>query len=77
VGIAPDRREDIAKALHQGLSVADMVLVSGGVSVGDYDLTAAACRMAGAEVLCERLDQRRGRGLPLRQKTASADRTAR
>jgi len=37
LGIAKDRREELAGKIQQGL-VADLLLTSGGVSVGDYDL---------------------------------------
>jgi molybdopterin molybdotransferase len=37
LGIAKDRREDLTARIQQGL-VADLLVTSGGVSVGDYDL---------------------------------------
>jgi len=37
LGIARDRREELAAKIQQGL-VADLLVTSGGVSVGDYDL---------------------------------------
>ncbi|MBI4495851.1 MAG: molybdopterin molybdotransferase MoeA [Deltaproteobacteria bacterium] len=37
LGIAKDRREDLAQKIRAGL-VADLLLTSGGVSMGDYDL---------------------------------------
>ena len=37
LGIAKDRREELSNKIQQGL-VADILLTSGGVSVGDYDL---------------------------------------
>jgi molybdopterin molybdotransferase len=37
LGIAKDRREELNAKIRQGL-VADLLLTSGGVSVGDYDL---------------------------------------
>ena len=37
LGIAKDRREELRAKIQQGL-VADLLLTSGGVSVGDYDL---------------------------------------
>jgi molybdopterin molybdotransferase len=37
LGIAKDRREELTTKIRQGL-VADLLLTSGGVSVGDYDL---------------------------------------
>jgi molybdopterin molybdotransferase len=43
---APDRLEDIVATLEQALR-ADVVITSGGVSVGDYDLVAEAFAQAG------------------------------
>jgi molybdopterin molybdotransferase len=37
MGVVRDRREDIAAAFRQGAAVADVLLTSGGVSVGDAD----------------------------------------
>lgn len=37
MGVVRDRREDIADAFRQGAAVADVLLTSGGVSVGDAD----------------------------------------
>jgi len=42
LGILPDRREAIAAALARAAAEADLVLSSGGVSVGDADHTRAA-----------------------------------
>lgn len=47
----PDRTEDICKGILEGLSRCDALILTGGVSVGDYDLTPAAMEMAGAELL--------------------------
>ena len=38
LGIASDRREEIAAAIARGLRAADVLLSSGGVSMGDLDL---------------------------------------
>ena len=37
LGIVPDRPEELTKAISQALTSADLVLSTGGVSVGDYD----------------------------------------
>ncbi|MGE5591186.1 MAG: gephyrin-like molybdotransferase Glp [Bacillota bacterium] len=42
LGILPDRYEDVAEALRLAASRADLVLVSGGSSVGTRDVTARA-----------------------------------
>lgn len=51
LGTARDRAEEIATFLERGLAVADLVLSTGGVSVGDYDLVRQAYRLLGAEEL--------------------------
>lgn len=51
LGIAPDSVEGIAALLEQGLQSCDAVVCTGGVSVGDYDLTPAAMERIGAEML--------------------------
>jgi molybdopterin molybdotransferase len=47
----PDEREMIAKSLQDALAQADIVITSGGVSVGQYDLVKDAIQMIGAETL--------------------------
>jgi len=42
VGIAPDRLEPTLELLHVALADADVVIVSGGVSVGPYDVVRGA-----------------------------------
>jgi molybdopterin molybdotransferase len=46
---APDRIEAIQERFEQALAVSDVVLTSGGVSVGDHDLVATALARAGVE----------------------------
>jgi molybdopterin molybdotransferase len=41
LGVAPDEREEIEARVRRGLGEADLVLISGGSSVGSRDLTAA------------------------------------
>ena len=50
LGVAPDRQEAIAEALRAGLG-ADVMIVSGGVSAGDYDLVEPALLDLGARFL--------------------------
>lgn len=38
LGIGKDERQDLEERIHQGLSEADILLTSGGVSMGDLDL---------------------------------------
>lgn len=51
LGLAGDRTETITELIRQGLESCDLVLLTGGVSVGDFDLTPAAMEQAGAEIL--------------------------
>jgi len=50
LGVAPDRQDAIAEALGAGLA-ADVLVVSGGVSAGDYDLVEPALLQLGATFL--------------------------
>ncbi|MDO4547619.1 MAG: molybdopterin molybdotransferase MoeA [Clostridia bacterium] len=51
LGLAGDRAEEISALITKGLDSCDAVLLTGGVSVGDYDVTAIAMQLSGAEVL--------------------------
>lgn len=56
--------DDFAKtvgAIGSALEVADVVLLSGGVSMGDYDLVKPALRELGAEVLIEKVAMHPGK----------------
>jgi molybdopterin molybdotransferase len=48
---ADDTQASIAEALSRALTHADLVLTTGGVSVGSYDLVPAALRELGGETL--------------------------
>lgn len=48
IGIAPDREEDLRALIKQGLE-ADLLVISGGVSVGKYDLVERVLEELGAE----------------------------
>lgn len=50
-GIVPDQVESIAAAIARAVGRADLVLTTGGVSVGDYDRLRAALEHLGAEIL--------------------------
>jgi molybdopterin molybdotransferase len=50
LGVAPDRQEETADALRRGLD-ADVLVVTGGVSAGDYDLVEPALLDLGARLL--------------------------
>ena len=51
LGLAGDSTEAISEAIDRGLNLCDAVLSTGGVSVGDYDLTPDAMERAGVHVL--------------------------
>lgn len=51
LGLAGDRAEEIARRLEEGVEACDAVLLTGGVSVGDYDVTPDAMERAGVELL--------------------------
>lgn len=52
LGVAPDRREELEAALRDGLSSGtDVLVVSGGVSAGDYDLVEPALEALGVRLL--------------------------
>ena len=51
LGLAGDRVEDIARLIEAGLASCDALVLTGGVSVGDYDLTPAAMEACGVEML--------------------------
>ena len=50
LGIAKDTEHDLQRALEKGLT-ADVLLVSGGVSMGDYDLVPAILKEMGVKEL--------------------------
>jgi molybdopterin molybdotransferase len=50
-GIIPDRREELTAAIGRATSECDLVLVSGGSSVGTRDLTVEVLSGLGAEIL--------------------------
>lgn len=51
LGLAGDRTEKISSLIARGLAECDAVISTGGVSVGDYDLTPDAMEQAGVETL--------------------------
>lgn len=60
LGIAGDSVEDISALLLRGLAECDAVITTGGVSVGDYDLTPAAMEDIGVEILFRGVDMKPG-----------------
>ena len=60
LGLAGDDTEKIALLIRQGVSSCDAVILTGGVSVGDYDLSPAAMDAAGCELLFRGVDLKPG-----------------
>ena len=50
LGIVPDQPEALQQAIAQAIATSDMVLSSGGVSVGDYDYVEQILASLGAEI---------------------------
>jgi molybdopterin molybdotransferase len=50
MGIVPDQPEALRKAIAQAIATADLVISSGGVSVGDYDYVDQILAELGAEI---------------------------
>jgi molybdopterin molybdotransferase len=61
--IVPDRLGDLREAVGAALREADVVLLSGGVSMGDYDLVGAALREEGCQALFTRVAIQPGKPL--------------
>lgn len=60
LGMVKDCTETICQLILEGLDRCDLVVLTGGVSVGDYDLTPAAMEMAGVEILFRGVDLKPG-----------------
>lgn len=60
LGQAADRVEDIRALIESGLRDCDALVLTGGVSVGDYDLTPAAMELAGIDILFRGVDLKPG-----------------
>jgi molybdopterin molybdotransferase len=60
-GIAPDDFQATRAAISEALSKSDVVMLSGGVSVGDYDLVKPALGDLGAEILVEKVAMHPGK----------------
>lgn len=60
LGQAADNVPDIAASIRQGLAECDALVLTGGVSVGDYDLTPAAMEHSGVELLFRGVDMKPG-----------------
>lgn len=54
-GCPGDSLEEIKQAFLKAAETCDMIITTGGVSVGDYDLTPAALEAAGGEIMIKNL----------------------
>jgi molybdopterin molybdotransferase len=54
-GIAKDRKDEIGAALARAKAECDVILLAGGVSMGDFDLVPAALRERGFKLLFEKV----------------------
>lgn len=58
---AKDFLIDTATAIHQALDEADMIILTGGVSVGEYDYVVEACKIEGVTQLFHGIKQKPGK----------------
>jgi molybdopterin molybdotransferase len=61
LGVAPDQLEAITERVHWGLSSADVLVTSAGVSVGELDLVREALERSGAELHLWQVSMRPGK----------------
>ncbi len=62
-GTVPDEVARIAQAIEKAMESADMVITTGGISVGDYDLVYAAAEKLGADILFWKVQMKPGSAL--------------
>ena len=62
-GVVDDDENAIAERVREELALSDMVVTTGGASVGDYDCAVAAARRAGADILFWKVRMRPGGSL--------------
>ncbi len=60
LGLAGDDAAQICERIEEGFSDCDAVLLTGGVSVGDWDVTPEAMQRAGAEILLRGVSMKPG-----------------
>lgn len=60
LGSAGDAVELITEKIRQGLEVCDMIILTGGVSAGEYDLTPTAMEQAGCSILARGVSMKPG-----------------
>jgi molybdopterin molybdotransferase len=60
-GVVPDDFDATRRAIAEAADIADVVMLSGGVSMGDYDLVKPVLRELGAEILVEKVAMHPGK----------------
>ena len=60
LGLAGDGAKEISELIDRGLKDCDAVILTGGVSVGDWDVTPEAMNLSGAEILLQGVDMKPG-----------------
>jgi molybdopterin molybdotransferase len=63
LGIAPDRPEALRRRIRRGLAETDLLVVTGGVSVGRYDFVPAVLTSLGVRRIFHRIRMRPGKPL--------------
>lgn len=58
-----DSLKETAAAIKNALGQSDLILLTGGVSVGDYDYVAEACKQEGVQILFHGVKQKPGKPL--------------
>ena len=61
LGIVPDVREALTAKLEQAMAAANVVILTGGVSAGEYDLVEDVMKAKGIEIIFERVAIKPGR----------------
>lgn len=63
LGIVPDRARDLTRGIGRALTASDLLVVTGGVSAGRYDLVPDVLRACGVKVLLHKIALRPGKPL--------------
>ncbi|KAF0246658.1 MAG: molybdopterin [Planctomycetota bacterium] len=61
LGIVPDVREALTAKIEQAMAAANVVILTGGVSAGEYDLVEDVMKSKGIEIIFERVAIKPGR----------------
>ena len=63
LGIVEDNEPELTRVITEGLETCDVLMLSGGVSAGVYDLVQGVMRACGVEVLFDRIRMKPGKPL--------------